>query len=152
MKADSDWDEEKILKVRKILFDKWQKINFQLRGTPSGYPVVASIQSVQPIISAHANITYNNSNSIFVPIQSVQPIKPSTSTLNEIEWKNWLLGNNIKSYKELWTCVQFLDNDHLMVDISPGARDGGAIGKYKLFLLVPKDFAKKLIVLSTFED
>jgi hypothetical protein len=127
MKADSDWDEEKILKVKKILFDKWQKINFQLRGTPSSPPVGPTFQSVQPI-------------------------KPSTSTLNEIEWKNWLLENNIKSYKELWTCVQFLDNDHLMVDISPLATDVISSRKYKLFLLVPKDFARKLIVLSTFED
>jgi hypothetical protein len=154
MKADNDWDEEKILKVRKILFDKWQKINFQLRGTISPSPVVGSIQSVQPSVAANASI-YKNSNSIFGPIhsvQSVQPIKPSTSTLNEIEWKDWLLENNIKSYKELWTCVQFLDNDHLMVDISPVATDVISSRKYKLFLLVPKDFAKKLIVLSTFED
>jgi hypothetical protein len=154
MKTDNDWDEEKILKVRNILFDKWKKINFQLRGTPSSSPT--SIQSVHPIMVKNNNgITYiNPANSIIAPIQSVQPIKPSTSTLNEIEWKNWLLENNIKCYKELWTCVQFLDNDYLIVDINPLVTDAGPSPsrRDKLFLLVPKDFAKKLIVLSTFED
>lgn len=160
MKADNDWDEEKILKVRNILFDKWKKINFQLRGTPSSSP--ASIQSVHPIMVKpmynNSSVTYiNQANSIIAPIQSVQPIKPSTSTLNEIEWKNWLLENNIKCYKELWTCVQFLDNDYLMVDINPTEASMGldirvSSRRDKLFLLVPKDFAKKLIVLSTFED
>jgi|694.fasta_scaffold12015_34 hypothetical protein len=107
-----DWDEEKILKVKKILFDKWQKICFNL--------------------SPHTPAAPTNIN-------------------NQIEWKKWLADNGIKKYKELWICIQFLDSNHIMVDISPKSHPHAG-DDYKLFLLVPKDFAKKLIVLSTFED
>lgn len=113
MNSSEVWDEEKILKVKKILFNKWEKICFGLKPTPI------------------------------------------TRIDGELEWKSWLNDNKIKSYKELWTCVQFLDNDHIMVDISPKIPFGitsSSLGKYKTFLIVPKDFANKLIVLSTFED
>lgn len=130
MNSSEVWDEEKILKVKKILFNKWQKTCFQLQKIPPSPGYLGPIQSVQQV-----------------------NIKP---TSNHIEWKNWLSENNIKSYKELWTCVQFLDNDHIMVDISPKIPFqpivGGTDDKYKTFLIVPKDFANKLIVLSTFED
>lgn len=100
------WDEEKLNKLKKILFDKWQKICFSL-GI-------------------------------------------NTNTVGEINWKNWLNENEIKSYKELWVCVQFLDTEHVLVDINP--KSSFQEKQYKLFLLVPKDFAKKLLLLSTFEN
>lgn len=66
-------------------------------------------------------------------------------------FREWMNGLGIRDFSFEWTCVQFLDPDHVMVKVQ-GQKFSDVRGAKCYFadfcLLVPKDIVKKSLVLG----
>ena len=61
------------------------------------------------------------------------------------ENKNYLIDNGVTSYQHLWTAVNFLTTDSLLIHVNN--RVGASF-----YFIVPKVFAEKLLLLDSFEN
>lgn len=61
------------------------------------------------------------------------------------EDKNYLIDNGVTSYQHLWTAVNFLTADSLLIHVN------NKVGA-SFYFIVPKAFAEKLLLLDSFEN
>lgn len=61
------------------------------------------------------------------------------------EDKNYLIDNGVASYQHLWTAVNFLTADGLLIHVN------NKVGA-SFYFIVPKSFAEKLLLLASFEN